>query len=339
MNLGPLSYPVVDTIPRTANNNSVLPGASPTSLLEAFIPGYGAIHKFLLLTFGFDATMVVFLYAILWLGIRVGNSVWRVVWSLISAHWMVEISISNNDEGYPMILQFLARLSKNSRQLIAETPTRSAGEIDSSDIGTKVVDIDNDAIQAVNFSGLGSKSQFRFTPAIGNHVLWFNGNCFLLYISETLLNNGANSTQKRVITLSCIGRSMKPLQDLFQYAKRDHYDRHNDMIVIKRPVAAGMRRFGPGASWVTIATRHHKPLKTVLLDPETKTTLIRDINDYLNPVTEEWYANRGIPYRRGYLFYGPPGTGKTYLYTTPSTVTNTNSILVRWLWLWLVPLG
>ncbi|OAR00671.1 hypothetical protein LLEC1_07374, partial [Akanthomyces lecanii] len=26
-----------------------------------------------------------------------------------------------------------------------------------------------------------------------------------------------------------------------------------------------------------------------------------------------WYANRGIPYRRGYLLYGPPGTGKSSL--------------------------
>lgn len=25
------------------------------------------------------------------------------------------------------------------------------------------------------------------------------------------------------------------------------------------------------------------------------------------------YTNRGIPYRRGYLFHGPPGTGKTSL--------------------------
>ena len=215
MNLGLLSYPVVDTIPRTANNNSVLLGASPTSLLEAFIPGYSTIYKFLLLTFRFDTIIVVFLYTILWLGIRISNSVQRVVWSLISAYWIVEISISNNNKGYPMILQFLAQLSKNSRQLIAETLTRSTREIDSSDIGTKVVDIDNNTIQAVNFSGLGSKSQFRFIPAIRNYVLQFNSNCFLLYISETLLNNRANSIQKQVITLLYISRSMKPLQDLF----------------------------------------------------------------------------------------------------------------------------
>ncbi|EHL01437.1 putative mitochondrial chaperone BCS1-A [Glarea lozoyensis 74030] len=41
--------------------------------------------------------------------------------------------------------------------------------------------------------------------------------------------------------------------------------------------------------------------------------VLADINEYLNPTTARWYANRGIPYRRGYLFYGPPGTGKTSL--------------------------
>jgi chaperone BCS1 len=40
---------------------------------------------------------------------------------------------------------------------------------------------------------------------------------------------------------------------------------------------------------------------------------LADINEYLNPVTARWYANRGIPYRRGYLFHGPPGTGKSSL--------------------------
>ncbi|TQS31876.1 hypothetical protein Golomagni_07827, partial [Golovinomyces magnicellulatus] len=31
----------------------------------------------------------------------------------------------------------------------------------------------------------------------------------------------------------------------------------------------------------------------------------------LHPSTPRWYASRGIPLRRGYLFHGPPGTGKT----------------------------
>jgi len=39
--------------------------------------------------------------------------------------------------------------------------------------------------------------------------------------------------------------------------------------------------------------------------------LLADCTRFLN--SERWYAERGIPYRRGYLLHGPPGTGKTSL--------------------------
>jgi mitochondrial chaperone BCS1 len=54
-------------------------------------------------------------------------------------------------------------------------------------------------------------------------------------------------------------------------------------------------------------------MKTVVLDNQQKANVLGDINEYLHPATPRWYANRGIPLRRGYLFYGPPGTGKTSL--------------------------
>jgi mitochondrial chaperone BCS1 len=36
---------------------------------------------------------------------------------------------------------------------------------------------------------------------------------------------------------------------------------------------------------------------------------VADINKFLE--SAQWYVDKGVPYRRGYLFYGPPGTGKT----------------------------
>lgn len=54
-------------------------------------------------------------------------------------------------------------------------------------------------------------------------------------------------------------------------------------------------------------------MKTVVLDAKQKVQVLADINEYLHPATPRWYANRGIPLRRGYLFHGPPGTGKTSL--------------------------
>ncbi|KAK5188577.1 hypothetical protein LTR92_011386 [Exophiala xenobiotica] len=35
------------------------------------------------------------------------------------------------------------------------------------------------------------------------------------------------------------------------------------------------------------------------------------MNKFLRPETATWYAERGIPHRRGYLLSGPPGTGKS----------------------------
>lgn len=56
-----------------------------------------------------------------------------------------------------------------------------------------------------------------------------------------------------------------------------------------------------------------RDIETVVLDEKEKLRVLDDINEYLHPATSQWYANRGIPLRRGYLFHGPPGTGKTSL--------------------------
>ncbi len=37
--------------------------------------------------------------------------------------------------------------------------------------------------------------------------------------------------------------------------------------------------------------------------------LINDVDRFISH--PNWYIDRGIPYRRGYLLYGPPGSGKT----------------------------
>ncbi|KAJ6126278.1 hypothetical protein N7471_010771 [Penicillium samsonianum] len=35
------------------------------------------------------------------------------------------------------------------------------------------------------------------------------------------------------------------------------------------------------------------------------------MKDFLEPQTRNWYSQRRLPYRRGYLLHGPPGTGKS----------------------------
>ncbi|KAF2471704.1 P-loop containing nucleoside triphosphate hydrolase protein, partial [Lindgomyces ingoldianus] len=57
--------------------------------------------------------------------------------------------------------------------------------------------------------------------------------------------------------------------------------------------------------------RPTRPISTIDLDEDIKKALVEDVERYLSPERAQWYANRGIPYRRGYLFHGPPGTGKS----------------------------
>ena len=55
--------------------------------------------------------------------------------------------------------------------------------------------------------------------------------------------------------------------------------------------------------------RRKRPLNSVILDKGILEDLIHDVEHFLSH--PNWYIDRGIPYRRGYLLYGPPGSGKT----------------------------
>jgi hypothetical protein len=49
-------------------------------------------------------------------------------------------------------------------------------------------------------------------------------------------------------------------------------------------------------------------MSSIVLQPGVKDMLLADCKDFL--CSEEWYAERGIPFRRGYLLHGVPGSGK-----------------------------
>jgi chaperone BCS1 len=65
-----------------------------------------------------------------------------------------------------------------------------------------------------------------------------------------------------------------------------------------------------GNAWEPFGdARRKRPLDSVILDQGIKERIVDDVNEFLGK--HQWYADRGIPYRRGYLLYGPPGSGKS----------------------------
>lgn len=66
-------------------------------------------------------------------------------------------------------------------------------------------------------------------------------------------------------------------------------------------------------AWQKPIVRPSRPLRTVDLDRLKKEALVSDIRKFLSPAARRFYAHRGIPYRRGYLFHGPPGESEPFL--------------------------
>ncbi|OCF36572.1 hypothetical protein I316_01823 [Kwoniella heveanensis BCC8398] len=73
------------------------------------------------------------------------------------------------------------------------------------------------------------------------------------------------------------------------------------------------KRINP--SWQTPVSRPARPWSSVILPNSLKDDLLKDIERFLSEKESNWYASRGIPHRRGYLFHGTPGSGKTTLVT------------------------
>lgn len=63
--------------------------------------------------------------------------------------------------------------------------------------------------------------------------------------------------------------------------------------------------------WSELGRINRRPLNSVFVPGGLGGDLLADARTFLN--REAWYGDRGIPWRRGYLFRGPPGTGKTSL--------------------------
>ncbi|KAK5262905.1 hypothetical protein LTR96_011636 [Exophiala xenobiotica] len=57
--------------------------------------------------------------------------------------------------------------------------------------------------------------------------------------------------------------------------------------------------------------RPSRSMAAVVLDHKQKEAIVTDMNKFLRPGMATWYAERGIPHRRGYLLSGLPGTGKS----------------------------
>ncbi|KAF2703050.1 BCS1-like ATPase-like protein [Pleomassaria siparia CBS 279.74] len=292
----------------TDNSNSTL-SSLPSAFLEALIPGYGIFSQIIFRVFGFDVGLIV-PGCLLVFGLSKGAQFfYQKGYNLFSSYFMCNIQIEDDDGLFSQIIEWIAeqRMTKVSRDLKAVTTWAFAHDESNEDADASDDDV-LDESGIFNFEKWASNIPPRYEPNFGSDRFWYDGRMF--FFSRTRRERQARSiwrqSEEQVLTISCVGRSTEPIKELLNMIKRWTLTKDNKMTAIYRPTPKDYE-------WDRQSLRPSRPMSTVSLNQEEKANIVIDINEFLHPASSRWYAARGIPYRRGYLFHGPPGTGKTSL--------------------------
>ena len=281
-------------------------------MLDMIIPGFSVFSSAAYAYAGIDLNL--YLPVVL----MICGTIWS--WSylynygrgIVEKYLMSTVRIHTDDEIFNMLMAWVAkqRFASKSRRFIVNTNVNSRAWMMWRFHWNE--DDEDEEEESSGSAGVEKKKQkkLQYTPSYGTHIFWFRGQPLLFERSENREQMGSLMvSEKEEINISCFGRNPAILKELLMEARELHLAKDESKTVIYRGAATGME----DPQWRRCMARSTRPFSTVILNEKVKKQLIDDVTDYLKPATRRWYANRGIPYRRGYLLYGPPGTGKSSL--------------------------
>lgn len=286
----------------------------PTTLLDTFIPGYSVISQLIYKVFGFDIGLVVSACLVVFALAKTCEFLWEKLFETFLKYFISSIHIADSDTMFTDVMEWVAeqRMAKDSRDLRAVTKYVADNEEDDIALGNDADLLDERGI--FNYDQWISNIPPRFEPNYGSNRFWHKGRLFFFYRGQREKQRQVayweKPTNDDYLIISCVGRSAQPLKDWLKFVNQWSLNKNTNFTRIYRPEAA---EEGCSACWDSPIKRPSRPMATVSLDARQKAKIVVDVNEYLQPATARWYAARGIPYRRGYLFYGPPGTGKSSL--------------------------
>ncbi|CEL10200.1 hypothetical protein ASPCAL13324 [Aspergillus calidoustus] len=228
------------------------------------------------------------------------------------------IEVYSYDEAYNYLMYWLMkqRFDRNKHRLIASTSLTSGldwwARDDENDVDLDDEDGDEGELAALAAECTDAVTNTRpllWTPSSGTHYFKYKGRW--LALTREVEERGAQwMTRTEKLRVSCLGWDTSILKQLMAEARLTFSQKENGKTVIYRGT---MGPYGDEWVWTRTTSRPARPLSTVYLDESHKRNFLADVQRYLLPSTRKWYSDRGIPYRRGYMFHGPPGTGKSSL--------------------------
>ena len=285
----------------------------PPTVLDAFIPGYSVVCRVARDVFNIDVSTLVSILFIIFVSTTGLRYLSRKVDLHLSRHLTTSLSLDSCDDRYHHIVAWLAR--PVSTRKVRSTHDQTACERPS---------VDADIFQAEDDDVHGATSTFNYLDPLlslrsqqNTESRWFWHKThyfkFAHQIQQAARGSMCNvATNQGKLTLTVLARSTRPIQEILDEAREADDLQQPFQTTIYRPTPREQRERACGV-WNKVAVRPSRPMATVALDDRLKSRVLDEIHDFLQPSTRSWYSDRGIPFRRGYLFCGPPGTGKTSL--------------------------
>lgn len=136
-----------------------------------------------------------------------------------------------------------------------------------------------------------------YFPSDGVHFLRYGIRWFTLVKST---QESKDKDRPESIELRCLGRTGGTLRYILEKAEQK---------VVSDGKIKGM--MWTNRYWQEKIDRYPRPLSSVILPDEQIDRIVADITEFRE--SKDWYVERGLTYKRGYMFSGPPGSGKTSL--------------------------
>ncbi|EIN11141.1 P-loop containing nucleoside triphosphate hydrolase protein [Punctularia strigosozonata HHB-11173 SS5] len=227
---------------------------------------------------------------------RVASSGWNhfVNSFFLTAHF------SEEDYPYDWLMLWLSRRPEWQRSREFETTTRTAARSPNpnSTVPDNSFGDDDDNDNDEDGDDGRVRTRVVFQPTFDTtHTIYYRGHWLRVRRSRS------QSSYNEMLSISVVARNNSILKQLVLQAKREYEAESVHRIQIYFADSHG--------SWRWTDSRHKRPMSSIVLNPGVKEMLLADAKDFLK--SEKWYADRGIPFRRGYLLYGVPGSGKSSL--------------------------
>ncbi|XP_006036517.1 mitochondrial chaperone BCS1 [Alligator sinensis] len=196
-------------------------------------------------------------------------------------HYMITLEVPSKDKSYQWLLSWISHHARRTQHLSVET---SYQQHESGRVTTR----------------------FDFVPSPGNHFIWYGRKWIRVERNrEKQMIDLHTGTPWESVTFTALGTNRDIFFSILQEARELALRQQEGKTVMYTAMGAEWRPFG--------FPRRRRPLASVVLDEGIAERIVQDVQEFI--ASPQWYSDRGIPYRRGYLLYGPPGCGKSSFIT------------------------